>query len=159
NDDEPPVRQRPRRILRSGLRELIPTSIRPVSHDDEFLRDYKTKWLSRFDFASDTYVDSLLLLAYMTLALGREREAEWTSDQLIRYVHLRTASPASRAVVTSALRLSAYLKAQRGLDVDPLLARARIVSRGTMQRDREWLSPDASYEIADAIVREKLSYL
>jgi hypothetical protein len=156
---EPDVPPPPKRGTRSALRALVPSSYRAEGEAHPFLRDYKTKWLSRLDFASDTNVQSLLVLSFMVLTEGRDAEAEAIADILVKHVDLKRMNQETRQAITAALFLTSYLKAKRGADASAQLSRARALAKYFTERDREWLSSEASHELADAVQRGKSTYL
>jgi hypothetical protein len=148
----------PKRARRAALRALVPSAVRAEGEADPFLHAYKSKWLSRLDFASGESTESLLLLSFMVLALGRSAESEAVANNLIRYVDVRRGDERTRDAAVCALRLAAWLKARRGIDASILLARASQLGRGGRVHDREWLSSEAEQEIRDARARQKLGY-
>lgn len=150
---------RPAPAARAGLRALVPSAVRADGESDPFLHAYKTRWLSKLDFTSSASVESLLLLAVFLLAHARSAEAERVVDNIIRHVDARRASPGVRAALVTALRLSAWLKAKRGVDAARFVAHARALDDATVSLDREWLSVSASEEVRAALVRGKASYV
>jgi hypothetical protein len=150
---------RPRRSAKTGLKALVPSAYRAEGESDPFLHAYKTKWLSKIDFSSDASVESLLLLSFLVLAHDREREAETIANTLIRHIDPRRASARARAAAVTALRISAWLKAKRGVDATVLLDRARLLSKGAVDQNREWLSHEAPREIDEARMRQRLVLL
>lgn len=153
------IAPKPKRPVRAGLRGLVPTAYRPDGETNDFLQRYKQKWLSQLDFSSASHIESLLMLSFMMLALGRDGEAEVTADQIVRHVDVRRAGDETRAVVVTAMHLSAWLKTKRQADCAVILARAKALGRDAVQRDREWLTNDAAGEIEDALLRKRLGYL
>lgn len=149
----------PRRSARTGLKALVPSAYRAEGESDPFLHAYKTKWLSKIDFFSDASVESLLLLSFLVLAHDRVREAETIANTLIRHIDPRRASARARAAAVTALRISAWLKTKRGVDASVLLDRARLLSKGTVDHNREWLSLEAPREIDEARSRQRLVLL
>ena len=144
---------------RAALVALVPSTYNAEGESDPFLRAYKTKWLSKLDFASDANVQSLFLLSLMVLAVGRENEAEQIADRLIEHVDVRVVNDDTKGAIASALRLSAWLKSKRGADVTLMLERAKLLARYSVHMDREWLSNEAAHEIDEARARNKLDYL
>src|SRR6185437_8542289 len=102
-----------RRPPKPALVALVPSSYNAEGETNAFVRAYKTKWLSKLDFKSDANVQSLLLLAILVLALGRDAEAESVVDRLIQHVDLRFMNDATKGAMASALRLAAYLQSKR----------------------------------------------
>ncbi len=147
------------RVLRTGLRALVPSTYRAEGETDAFLKSYKEKWLSRLDFNSAENVHSLLMLGFLVLALGREGEAEAIATRIIQHVDVVNAGVEMRNTVASAHRLAAWLKAKRGVNAQPLLARAAVLGTLSAHQDRTWLSNEAAAEIDDAVARHKMSYL
>jgi hypothetical protein len=157
--DVPPPSAKRAQAEKVGLRALVPSAYNAAGENDEFLRTYKIKWLSKLDFKSETSVGSLLVLSFLFLARGRDKEAEDVADALIAHAKTREMSASALEVLASALYLSAWLKAKRGADASVQLTRARAVGKFMTSRDREWLSNEAPQEIADAIARGRLHLL
>jgi hypothetical protein len=149
----------PKRVARSGLRALVPSAVRAEGEAHPWVRTYKEKWLSRIDFKSDPSIESLLLLAFVVLALGRDGESEVFVNQLLRYVDMKRASDRGKRTMATTPHLGAWLKAKRGLDVTPLLVRARELDRSLLALDREWLSAEAGKEIDNALAKKRLDDL
>jgi hypothetical protein len=156
NVTAPPARKR---ATKTALRALVPSIYRAEGETDPFLHSYKVKWLTKLDFTSDVNVHSLLMLAFLVLAVGRADEAERVVDQLISHVDLKKMKPETRTTIASALYLSAWLKSKRGETAIPYLARAQQLGRAGVFQDREWLSEQAEGEIHDAVARKKIDYL
>lgn len=140
---------------KSGLRALVPSSVRSDGEVHPYVAAYKAKWLSRLDFASDESIESLLLLALLVLALGRLGEAEAVTNTLMRHVDVRRVGARGREAMACVLRLATWLKARRGLDASLLLDRAQQLRHGVFDHDREWLSEHAGREIEDAAQRHR----
>jgi hypothetical protein len=147
-----PPKQKPR----AGLRMLVPVAYRADGETDPYLRRYKEKWLSRLDFQSASHIESLLLLSFMVLAHGREAEAQFVLGSILRHVDVRRADDDVKGFLATALSLMAWLKAKKGIDVTPLVERAKLLARHTVYLDREWLSEEAPREIAEARRAEQL---
>ena len=149
---------------RAALRALVPSSFNPEGEVDPFIKAYKTKWLSKLDFASDVNVQSLLTLCFLVLAVGeRDSEAELIADQLVKHVDLRRMSNETRAAVGAAMYLSAWLKSKRTPATDErimsLLTRAKLLTKYGVEKNREWLSDEAAGEIAQAVARKRVDHL